>query len=369
MLSIGRRATTSFIIAALAFTTVSWPAASFGAPTNAKIRAKQAQAEEASEKLEDLADDLELKKTELEAIEEALYGTRNELAAATERLAAEQTRLELSEAVLADRVASIYRNGTIDLVAVLLGTSDFQDFVTRLDLLNRISTSDAELVVQVENDRNRVDQTRMSLENRANEEAALRAQADASAREVQSAVDTQAAFVKSLKDEVKRLVKKEADRRAREAAELARLAEQAASRPSVRPSDAGSLGPSHPEALAVAKKYLGVPYVWGGSSPSGFDCSGLMQYSYGKIGISIPRTSRTQFGIGQFIPPSRTDLLEPGDLVFFGYGGNPSKVHHVGMYAGGGVFIHAPSTGDVVRYASLGDRIRRRGDYVGAVRP
>ncbi|HEY5432576.1 MAG TPA: NlpC/P60 family protein, partial [Coriobacteriia bacterium] len=72
---------------------------------------------------------------------------------------------------------------------------------------------------------------------------------------------------------------------------------------------------------------------------------------------------------GQFIPPSRTDLLEAGDLVFFGYGGDPSQIHHVGMYVGGGVFIEAPGAGGYVRYASLWSRISSRGDYVGAVRP
>lgn len=348
---------------------VSWPVVSAAAPTNARIRQKQSEAEEAYRRLQDLADDLELRKTELESIEEALNGTREELSEATDRLAQEETRLAESEGILAERVSSIYRNGTVDMVAVLLGTTDFQDFVTRIELLNRISTSDAELVEQVEHARDAVEQTRISLVNRETEEAALRAQADASARQVQAAVDAQAAYVKSLKAEVKRLVKEEADRQARIAAELARKAAEAAKHPSPRPSDAGSLGQSHSDALAVAKRYLGVRYVWGGTSPSGFDCSGLMMYSYAQVGISIPRTSRSQFRIGQFIPPSRTDLLEPGDLVFFGYGGDPNKVHHVGMYAGGGVFIHAPSTGDVVRYASLGDRIASRGDYVGAVRP
>jgi cell wall-associated NlpC family hydrolase len=133
--------------------------------------------------------------------------------------------------------------------------------------------------------------------------------------------------------------------------------------------DAGSLGSPHADALEVAKRFLGVPYLWGGTTPAGFDCSGFVQYCYAKVGISIPRTSRGQFTIGTFIPASRTDLLEPGDLVFFAYGGDPSQIHHVGMYAGGGVFINAPGTGGHVQYSSLADRIATRADYVGAVRP
>jgi len=121
--------------------------------------------------------------------------------------------------------------------------------------------------------------------------------------------------------------------------------------------------------VTVAKHYLGVPYVWGGTSPSGFDCSGLVQYSYAKIGITLPRTSREQFHVGTFIPRDRLDLLEPGDLVFFGYNGDAGQIHHVGMYVGSNDFIEAPASGEVVRISSLVARIEARGDYVGAARP
>jgi cell wall-associated NlpC family hydrolase len=348
---------------------VAVPASALAAPTNAKIRAKQAEAAKAESKLQDLNDDLELKRTDLDAVNTALRATRDQISVTEEALARAQAAFEDSEARLADRADVIYRSGSVDLLAVLLGTSSFEDFVTRLDLLNRITTSDAELVTQVEANRNLVADAKASLENRETEEVALRAQAQASADLVTAAVAKQSAYVASLTAEIKKLIKQEAERQAAIAAELARRAEAAASHPSTRPSDAGSLGDSHPAASAAAKHYLGVPYLWGGTTPAGFDCSGLVQYAYRQVGISIPRTSRAQFAFGQFIPPSRTDLLEPGDLVFFAYGGDPANVHHVGMYVGGGVFIHAPGTGDHVKYSSLTDRISTRRDYVGAVRP
>jgi cell wall-associated NlpC family hydrolase len=115
-------------------------------------------------------------------------------------------------------------------------------------------------------------------------------------------------------------------------------------------------------------KYIGVPYVWGGTTPKGFDCSGLTQYVYREIGISIPRTSRSQFRAGDHIAPGNLDQLVPGDLVFFGYGGDPGRIHHVGIYVGDGDFIHAPARGQTVTISSLTSRISRRNDYVGASR-
>jgi cell wall-associated NlpC family hydrolase len=100
-------------------------------------------------------------------------------------------------------------------------------------------------------------------------------------------------------------------------------------------------------AVGFAKRYLGVPYRYGGSSPgSGFDCSGLVSFVYRHFGIFLPRTSYDQFRVGRSVPRSE---LRPGDLVFFGSAG------HVGMYVGGGRFIHAPSSGRTVQVSSLAE--------------
>ena len=106
-----------------------------------------------------------------------------------------------------------------------------------------------------------------------------------------------------------------------------------------------SLG--HPEVVALAQKYLGVPYVWGGASPSGFDCSGLVMYCYAQIGISLPHSATMQQQMSRPVP---LRALRPGDLVFFG---SASFSYHVGIYVGGGHMINAPHTGAVVSYASI----------------
>ena len=123
-----------------------------------------------------------------------------------------------------------------------------------------------------------------------------------------------------------------------------------------QPTQAPAAGRAE-QAVHMAERYLGVRYVYGGEGPSGFDCSGLVQYAYARIGISIPRTTYAQYSAG--VPVSRSEL-EPGDLLFFDH------VGHVGMYIGGGRFIHAPHTGTVVQIGVLSGWYSE--NYVGARR-
>jgi hypothetical protein len=106
------------------------------------------------------------------------------------------------------------------------------------------------------------------------------------------------------------------------------------------------------ELVRTARKFIGVPYLWGGETQKGFDCSGLTLVCYRLNGLNLPRNSRAQFAAGQKVARSR---LETGDLVFFATHGG-QRVTHVGIYAGGGQFIHAPRTGKTVRLANLASK-------------
>lgn len=112
--------------------------------------------------------------------------------------------------------------------------------------------------------------------------------------------------------------------------------------------------PSAPRVIGTAEEYLGVPYKWGGTSPkTGFDCSGYVRYVYAEQGVRLPRTSREQARAGDRVAP-RVSSLRQGDLMLFAESGN--TISHVAIYAGGGKFIHASSSGHGVRYDDLDTR-------------
>lgn len=356
---------------------VSQPMLATGEPTTPAIEAKRKEAQAATRQLEDLGAELEMRTEEYEEIEAALAETRARISATRADLEAALVELEAAQSGLGERAASIYRTGDVSFLEVLVGVRDFGDLLTWLDFTRQVARSDASAVAAVKDAAARVERAESVLEVRETEQAGLWEQARTKRAEVDRAVQKQKSFVAGLNAEVSRLVKEERERQARLAAERAKRAAAAAAArraaaagsSSSRKFDPGVLGGGHAEVVQIGLTYVGVPYVWGGSTPSGFDCSGLTQYVYAEAGVSIPRTSRGQFTIGAYVPPDRLDLLRPGDLVFFGYDGDAAKIHHVGIYIGDGLFLHAPQTGEAVQVSSLIERINSRGDYVGGCRP
>ena len=157
------------------------------------------------------------------------------------------------------------------------------------------------------------------------------------------------------------------------AAQQAQAQQQAQAEAQVS-SSAGNSGASAPTSLAAAnpppvpsgvggaiqaaESQIGVPYVWGGETPGvGFDCSGLVQWSYAQAGIGLPRTSGAQYGATTHIPLGD---IEPGDLLFYG----PDGADHVAMYVGGGEMIEAPETGETVHITG----VRTGDDFAGVGR-
>lgn len=368
------------------------PSFAVAVPATAEISRKQTEAASAQAALERMRAELEVQIEEYNAITEAVEETEKEIVATRTELEQAAAHLTAAQDLLADRAAHMYKHGGIGVMDVFLGVRSFEDLITRFDLLRRISAADAATVVSVQQAKVRVEAAERSLEQRHAEQVALQRHAEARATAIEDEVSRQQGYVDRLGEDVRQLIAEEEARQQALAAERARAAQAAAAAvaaaaqrvalprtgptvPGATETDPGgatavapAVGVVSGSVVDIALQYLGVPYVWGGSSPSGFDCSGLVQYVYRQVGVSLPRTSQSQFRTGQHVPADRVDLLQPGDLVFFGTGGDPSRVHHVGMYVGGGNYVHAPYTGTVVRINSLTARIQSSGDYVGGLR-
>ena len=273
----------------------------------------------------------------------------------------------------------------------MLGATSISDLIDRMEVADRVSSSEAGIVQNVADLRERLRDRRERLQKSLQAERALVAELQRKRMAIQSELDRRQSLLDSIRAEVVQLKAKErareralaAQARARIAAEqrahLAQLArarvdlEQAAASPgtgaqnsepapseevapttSVSPTpplavtaSPTSATPGHPEVVPIALRYLGIPYQWGGASPAtGFDCSGFVMYVFAQIGISLPHYAAAQYGMG--VSVSRAQL-QPGDLVFF------DQLDHVGIYIGAGQFVHAPHTGDVVRVGSFSD--------------
>jgi cell wall-associated NlpC family hydrolase len=286
--------------------------------------------------------------------------------------------LRTAQSTLAQRLVSLYTTGGEDRsLEVLLGASNLDDLVNRFNTVNRISAQDAHVLSQVTSFHRQVKAHERRLKHaKAAADQLVRERAAARAS-VENQLSARRALLSSIRGQIVTLQRQEAARQAELRRELqqriaaqhvtpaqaltsavAPVAPPSTSTPAAPPATSAPAPPAtHSSVVSIAERYLGVPYRWGGASPSGFDCSGLVMYVYGQVGVSLPHSSYAQYGMGS--PVSR-DQLQPGDLVFF------DGLGHVGIYVGGNSFIHAPHTGDVVKISSISGWYAST--YVGARR-
>ncbi|HEY8792000.1 MAG TPA: NlpC/P60 family protein [Gaiellaceae bacterium] len=318
------------------------------------VASKQAQAQQVLAQIQKIDNSLgaavesyNLANVQLQKIESAQRENRMQLKIT-------RANLKVAQDSLAARLVSAYTstqdNSTL---SVLLGANSLDDLLSRIEAVNSTSQQDASIVQQVTSFKAAIQLHRTALLRAHSEQQTVVAQKAAQKQRIQSQLASRRQLLSSIKGQIARI-------RAAEAAQQRQLAAAARSRLSagvqVPLPDGVGISAATPEGstvappnvhggvVGIAMRYLGVPYVWGGSTPRGFDCSGLVSYVFAQIGVSLPHSSYSQFGMGTAVSISE---LQPGDLVFF------TGASHVGIYIGGGQFIHAPHTGDVVKISSL----------------
>lgn len=343
----------SRLIAALTALTLILTAAPASAEPS--VSSKRAQAERVKAQVEGLDQRVEIA---AEQYNEAAIRHRrlsNKVATTRKKLKRIRARTNKLQGTLNKRAEGMYRSGPLSFLEVLLGASDFEEFAAAWDLLTNVNQKDADVIrdlkaarVEAASVANKLEKAETSAKKERDRMASRKAS-------VQGQLAERKRMLSGLEGEIAAL--EAAERRRDEAA--AKAAREAARRRSFASRGDSGGNPSRAsrsEVVNIAMRYLGTPYRWGASGPNAFDCSGFTMYVYAQVGVSLPHSSRAQYGSGERV--SRANL-QPGDLVFFG-----SPIHHVGIYVGGGSYIHAPHTGAVVSVSSLS-----RGDYAGACRP
>lgn len=271
-----------------------------------------------------------------------------------------QKRIEQRSKILSERMAAYQaQDNTVGVyLNVVLEAKSFADLMDRVVAVKTLMDADQELVDQQEADKASLEQQKATLDEKQKElqKQFQELQQKESEMEVKKAENEAKSLALkaeiATKQEEERL---EAERKAAEE-EAARLRALQAATPVIQAtqnngggepqkiivgSGAGTV--SSGDAISTAKQFLGRPYVWGGSNPStGFDCSGLVQWSYKQAGVSLPRTASQQYLATQRISAGEARV---GDLVFFSYG---SGVAHVGIYLGNNTMIDAQNNGVVI---------------------
>jgi len=332
------------------------PALATPGPSRAELEAKafglQTRLEELYAALERISEQFD----KANAIEGKL---RADLASVQARQRAAAARLAAAQELLDEQARETYEAGPGWFVSELVGASDPSDLLRRVPMQRAVLEATARKLDEVRREKAELDE----LNARAEAVLAEQRRLDAGVLSQHERID---ALTKQIQATLKGIDRRLAGvlQAQQQRAEAARRAAYDAWALSVGGRGQASWmrsGRGAAVAVAYAMRQLGKPYQWGAAGPGSFDCSGLTSAAYRAAGTAIPRVAADQFNAGTHV--GVPDLL-PGDLVFYADDpANPATIHHVGIYIGNGLMVHAPHTGDVVRIASIW-----RDGYAGAVR-
>ena len=335
---------------ALGLLVMGLPSAPVAAATQKDV---QAQIDKLGAEISDLDEQYNQASIRLQKVQSEIQDSQNQGAKA-------QADFLALQKVASAQAAAIYRAGAPSLVVAFLSSKNLDDFNKKMELISQVSDWQSGIMtsLQIADQRAKVAQSDLSRQ------LAQQKSINDSLAKQRNALNDRLASEQKLLGQIT-----EANRQAAAKAAADRAA-AAATKSSSSPSPSGSSGssgssdalPAVPSsdqaavAVRAAMSQVGKPYVWAGSGPGSYDCSGLTMSSWRQAGVMMAHSAADQYASFKHVS---TDQLQPGDLVFFGH-----PIHHVGMYVGGGMMVHAPETGELVQVSPVS-----RGDLVGASRP
>jgi peptidoglycan DL-endopeptidase CwlO len=356
-LRLGRHALIPLVLALLVALAGGTAAGAAPAQPKAPDADLAAKAKTLQAKLDDQHAEVERLAERLNATEDRRDRLQRRLDGLQARQRAAQKELDAAQAQLDEQARATYMNGPQWMLGELVGGANPTDAMRRIPMQKAALEARAAIVTDVRIRKDEVDTLNERVAADLAEVQLIHKRQDDERRQVQRLATQLQATLDKIDEQLAGYLEAEAAR-----SEAARRAAWSGYMSGVGTVQSWlQAGPVARAAVRWALAQLGDPYRWGATGPDRFDCSGLTSSAYRAAGVSIPRVSRAQWGAG---PHVQVDRLLPGDLIFYADNpGDPATIHHVGMYIGNGLMVHAPHTGDVVRVASIW-----RESYAGATR-
>jgi peptidoglycan DL-endopeptidase CwlO len=364
---ISRLGQAPYVLVGICFALLVAAVPAFADPSS--VASKRAQADQVMGQLRVLSDQLERARSQYDASTNELARIQANLRENKRELRIARHNLKASQRVIARRLVALYTTQPTSTIEVILGAKSLDDMLTRLDNARSVTSVDTNVLGQVKTFRTAVVRNATALAKARARQQQVVAERAAAKHSIESRIAQQQSLYNSIKGQIASLIAAERQRQL-QALQAAQARAAAARRVAQEDTVVGisAVGPSastyiappstHGGVVNIALSQVGTPYVWGGAAPGGFDCSGLVMWAYAQVGVSLPHSTYALYTMGV---PVSYDQLQPGDLVFF------DGLGHVGLYIGGGQFVHAPHTGDVVKVSSLGEGWYSS-TYVGARR-
>lgn len=311
--------------------------------TNQEITVATQQKSELEKETEKLKQAMQAIDREMADNEQAIETIQKDIVQLNEQIQKNEVQLNQIQTAFGQQAKAMYENGEVSFLSVLLDAKNMDDFLTRLDAFQLIAKSNSTMINQMRTLQTTITKEKQdsqnklqSIEQKQKELATLKETKSIFRKQRRAQIDELANEISAKRADAERIAAQIAfEKQEAEDAKLHPIADDSTPLPSGITYH-GSAG----DIISYASKFRGVPYAWGGTTPSGFDCSGFTQYVFGKEGVTLGRTARAQFGQGE--PVSLSDL-QPGDLVFFStYAPGAS---HVGIYLGYDMMINAEDNG------------------------
>ena len=279
-----------------------------GSAEPAQIGSKRAEAQQVLAQIQAMDAQMEKAVEAYNAANVRLDQIKHDLEVNQARLETAKKNLVKARAQVSARLVALYTSDEPDTLSIIFGASSLGDLIERIDSANRIADEDARIAAEVKQYRNEVQTRQQALVKAQADQEKVVAERAAQRASIQSQLAERQALYSSIKDQIAQLEAAERARQARLAAQARAAAKKQQSAPAPAPAPSSSSGGSsgssapppatHSSVVSIALQYLGVPYVWGGASPSGFDCSGLTMYAYAKVGVYLPHNAAMQYGMG-----------------------------------------------------------------------